>query len=157
MAEEKSSGTSISPLSSATSNTPNSSPYLSQDICNGGTTSSTSYLTPALPNKYRERDNVSPEKKKVSCTKSKKVKTLSFMSSSNGGAAVDGDEKEMLTSPLQRKHFKPSSVLELVEGLQPKSTSTSVDQYSLYARANRKVDPMCEENELLGDIFFLNK
>jgi len=37
----------------------------------------------------------------------------------------------VLVSPVQRKHFKPSSMLDLVEGIHPRSTSTSVDQYSM--------------------------
>ena len=44
----------------------------------------------------------------------------------------------VLVSPVQRKHFKPSSMLELVEGIQPRSTSTSVDQYSMKQSSSLK-------------------
>ena len=54
---------------------------------------------------------------------------LSTFSQSSDDEEVD--EEAIVISPLQRKHFKPSSMLELVEGIQPRSTSTSVDQYSL--------------------------
>ncbi|XP_066924901.1 uncharacterized protein MCAP_0864-like [Clytia hemisphaerica] len=51
----------------------------------------------------------------------------------------DAEHEEMiLVSPLQRKHFKPSSMLELIEGIQPRSTSTSVDQYSMKRSSSLK-------------------
>ena len=43
----------------------------------------------------------------------------------------DEEEDKIVVSPLRRKHFKPSSMLELVDGIQPRSASTSIDQYSL--------------------------
>lgn len=41
-----------------------------------------------------------------------------------------------LDSAVKRKHFKPSSMVQLAEGLQPRSTSTSIDQHSLQNSKN---------------------
>ena len=75
---------------------------------------------------------------RTSKTQASKIDShLSFRSSSppfrDTIEKVTGD---VLVSPVQRKHFKPSSIIELVDGLQPRSTSTSVDQYSLQSGRN---------------------
>ncbi|XP_057293990.1 polyamine-modulated factor 1-binding protein 1-like [Hydractinia symbiolongicarpus] len=44
-----------------------------------------------------------------------------------------------LDSAVKRKHFKPSSMVQLAEGLQPRSTSTSIDQHSLQNSKNVNV------------------
>lgn len=68
---------------------------------------------------------------KSSTQKSVGFSTKSPMSTFSQSSDESEEEDKVVVSPLRRKHFKPSSMLELVEGIQPRSASTSIDQCSL--------------------------
>ena len=80
--------------------------------------------------------------KRTSCTRNNPSKSVGF--STKSWLSTFSDEEEVVNmpeaalSPVLRKHFKPSSMIELVEGIQPRSTSTSVDQYSLKRSTSSK-------------------
>ena len=46
------------------------------------------------------------------------------------GAQEVVKENNSMSSAIQRRHFQPASILELIDGLQPPSTSTSIDHHS---------------------------
>lgn len=110
----------------------------------------------------------------------KTLSTTTFPYDKNSDSDRDSEEVHFLINPsssaVKRRHFQPSSILDLVEGIQPRSTSTSVDQHSLQQKQlvlNRKpnklksnhnskaekpkqgFDEDAEERNMLEDIFFL--